>query len=85
MKRLIAAGLVALSLAACDPNAGPWVDKPDDGQECQEDMPCWDCETMGNRICGPTFARILDGGGIEVYDGHDRLITVIAPERVEHQ
>ena len=19
---------------------------------CQEDMPCWDCETMGNRICG---------------------------------
>ena len=21
--------------------------------ECQEDMPCWDCETMGNRVCGP--------------------------------
>ena len=21
--------------------------------ECMEDMPCWDCETMGNRICGP--------------------------------
>ena len=21
--------------------------------ECQEDEPCWDCETMGNRICGP--------------------------------
>jgi hypothetical protein len=20
---------------------------------CQEDQPCWDCETMGNRICGP--------------------------------
>lgn len=19
---------------------------------CEEDMPCWDCETMGNRICG---------------------------------
>jgi hypothetical protein len=19
---------------------------------CQEDMPCWNCETMGNRICG---------------------------------
>lgn len=19
---------------------------------CQEDMPCWDCETMGNLICG---------------------------------
>lgn len=21
--------------------------------ECNEDEPCWDCETMGNRICGP--------------------------------
>lgn len=20
---------------------------------CQEDMPCWDCSTMGNRECGP--------------------------------
>lgn len=20
---------------------------------CQEDMKCWDCRTMGNRICGP--------------------------------
>lgn len=20
---------------------------------CQEDEPCWDCTTMGNRICGP--------------------------------
>ena len=19
---------------------------------CQEDEPCWDCETMGNRLCG---------------------------------
>lgn len=20
---------------------------------CEEDMPCWDCVTMGNHICGP--------------------------------
>lgn len=20
---------------------------------CQEDEPCWDCDTMGNRVCGP--------------------------------
>lgn len=20
---------------------------------CHEDMPCWDCETMGNLTCGP--------------------------------
>lgn len=22
---------------------------------CQEDEPCWDCATMGNRICGPAI------------------------------
>lgn len=22
-------------------------------EPCLEDEPCWDCETMGNRICGP--------------------------------
>ena len=28
---------------------------------CEEDQPCWDCETMGNRICGPTttFSEML--------------------------
>lgn len=24
---------------------------------CQEDDPCWDCSTMGNRICGTTTPR----------------------------
>jgi hypothetical protein len=24
-----------------------------DGTLCEEDEPCWDCETMGNLICGP--------------------------------
>lgn len=31
--------------------AGP-VTGWEDGR-CDEDEPCWDCETMGNRICGP--------------------------------
>ena len=22
------------------------------GVSCQEDMACWDCYTMGNKICG---------------------------------
>jgi len=22
-------------------------------QMCHEDMPCWDCTTMGNLVCGP--------------------------------
>lgn len=21
-------------------------------ERCEEDMPCWDCDTMGNNICG---------------------------------
>lgn len=21
--------------------------------QCEEDMPCWDCKTMGNKLCGP--------------------------------
>lgn len=25
----------------------------DPPQTCQEDEPCWDCETMGNKVCGP--------------------------------
>lgn len=24
---------------------------------CTEDMPCWDCKTMGNRVCGPKSGR----------------------------
>ena len=26
---------------------------PGHSEQCQEDDPCWDCHTMGNRICGP--------------------------------
>ncbi|UDL16729.1 hypothetical protein SEA_ATUIN_36 [Arthrobacter phage Atuin] len=26
---------------------------PEVGVRCEEDMPCWDCATMGNQICGP--------------------------------
>ena len=22
--------------------------------QCFEDQPCWDCESMGNRVCGPS-------------------------------
>ena len=29
-----------------------WTDSRLDKLECQEDQACWNCETMGNRICG---------------------------------
>lgn len=27
---------------------------------CQEDEPCWNCETMGNRTCGPGAGESID-------------------------
>lgn len=53
-----AAGAMLLGLAAvggrgCDPvipETSPDVLAP----PCQEDEACWDCRTMGNRICGVT-------------------------------
>jgi hypothetical protein len=29
--------------------------------ECTEDQPCWDCNTMGNRLCGLNEAIALSG------------------------
>mgnify|MGYP001581966013 CR=1 FL=1 len=37
----------------------PWSQPP-----CVEDEPCWDCTTMGNKICGPLLdyeAGYMDG------------------------
>ncbi len=36
-----------------DTPVGPPVEEPPVVAVCQEDEPCWDCETMGNGICGP--------------------------------
>ncbi len=33
--------------------------------QCVEDMPCWDCSTMGNRQCGP----VITPAGIETDTG----------------
>lgn len=56
---VIAAGAAALAvLAWCgEPDVADTKTSPDimppAGATCQEDEPCWDCETMGNQICGP--------------------------------
>lgn len=60
-ERIIDAALVALVVAATVLAlvlAGTLVvlahDKlSDPAPVCQEDEACWDCRTMGNRICGP--------------------------------
>lgn len=50
------AALIALGIVL-----GAWLNvgdarayepSPSPAQACVEDEPCWDCETMGNRICG---------------------------------
>jgi hypothetical protein len=49
--------ILVLVVLAC--LAGLWAMGPEPATDdlhvyttCEEDMPCWDCETMGNRICG---------------------------------
>ncbi|MBB2505998.1 hypothetical protein [Amycolatopsis echigonensis] len=53
------AGIVAVTavaalagLAGCKPVKGSPERAPVSVQ-CNEDEPCWDCHTMGNRQCGP--------------------------------
>lgn len=34
---------------------GVWYERAKPPLVCMEDMPCWDCKTMGNEICGPDY------------------------------
>ena len=42
-------GFLYIARAGAEPVQPP----PAPAQVCEEDQPCWDCTTMGNRICGP--------------------------------
>lgn len=46
-------------------------------QDCQEDMPCWDCNTMGNHICGPLPAQVGDS---QVADAGTCCVIVTHPD-----
>lgn len=51
---LVAAVIIAVTSWIsnhADPDFVP-EDITSDLSVCEEDMPCWDCETMGNLICG---------------------------------
>jgi hypothetical protein len=54
MKRVlwvILGSLTAVTLlSGCKPQEP--TPSPQMTTECQEDMPCWDCSTMGNGECG---------------------------------
>ena len=40
----------------CDLYQGPNDPSNTTTTVCYEDMPCWDCKTMGNKICGVAIA-----------------------------
>jgi hypothetical protein len=51
---------------------------------CQEDQPCWNCETMGNHVCGRVNVELYDDHGkqwVRVWDEHNRI--VFGPNLVE--
>lgn len=49
IKYLLTAALGLCPFAACHPTH----DAPPPPVTCMEDDPCWDCNTMGNGLCGP--------------------------------
>ncbi|KIF05172.1 hypothetical protein PL81_14680 [Streptomyces sp. RSD-27] len=65
--------LVALILAAsvgAARSAGPQPPRPaatvalaGGDSSCEEDEPCWDCHTMGNRVCGADVPPECQGAG----------------------
>ena len=58
MRALLAALAAASTLmAACGPDPVP---EPETRPSCYEDEPCWDCETMGNMVCGPTTTLLVE-------------------------
>lgn len=69
MRKILAIGAMALVsgvpvLTANSVSAAPvfqapikTLELPLHTTECQEDEPCWDCHTMGNKICGPDILQ----------------------------
>lgn len=54
-------------------------------QPCAEDSPCFDCETMGNRQCGPATA-VVDREGLIIVTGADgTTLGVVFPEHVVYK
>ena len=43
---------------------------------CHEDEPCWDCKTMGNKICGPVAPEVPT---IPPYTDQDSTPPVVSP------
>ncbi|MFD5245063.1 hypothetical protein ACFWIW_10990 [Amycolatopsis sp. NPDC058340] len=51
-----AAAVAVVLLAGCDRDT-TGRPSPPPVTSCEEDQPCWDCHTMGNKVCGPEDVR----------------------------
>jgi hypothetical protein len=74
MRRTITALLIALTVSLG--TVGTATAAPGPGTQCTEDMACWNCRTMGNRICGSD--RYVE---IVVNRGEPRRVT---PQRAAY-
>lgn len=71
IRRLVAVTLGAITfgfLAGLLLNIlAPLPDEPAQGVvDCMEDEPCWDCATMGNKVCGPITVTQMNGVSVLV-------------------
>jgi hypothetical protein len=70
--RALAVGAAALALLG----AGAPAHKQHAPIKCQEDMPCWNCHTMGNKQCGDRVVRFAE---------FDRVITSLQSDLKRHE
>lgn len=55
---LLGAVVLAGAVYAGHVATGP-VRAPIPSAVCEEDQPCWNCATMGNRICGADYGDLI--------------------------
>lgn len=61
--RVIAVGILSLPMLVTSANAETAQ------TQCMEDQPCWDCTTMGNKICGEGFEEDLKEDADAAWEG----------------
>lgn len=58
--KIVGASILSLSVLCSAANAETVLGDAQSIERCMEDEPCWDCNTMGNKICGPSIQALAD-------------------------
>ena len=69
---LLAGGTAAANLTGGGVPTPPVAPAAAPAAGCEEDMPCWDCETMGNLICGLPDIQANTAHRAAAWDAWDR-------------